>query len=503
LSHRLLLLLSAVLLATGCVAVREARVLPGPADAALGPASDCEAWADPGLAATLDRRTHSTERSGNYSELLVNGDAAFTRRFENAATADVILVKTFIFAGDELGREAARILSERAQAGAFVVVQYDLRGSITGADDVGALLADASLNGLLGELPLFKEMRDAGVVVVPTNTVLTADELEGYGAWLAGAEVDPDNALERLWKVLDLVDHLDHEKYWITGTRTPQGGLALQAILGGMNIASEYGYGGTIAVDEGTGRGGWRDTDVLLTGPVVNDIVDRYFDVLEYHLDHALEDGLRERLNPPQQVTGDARVRFVWNQPRHGNRRSIERLYQALISATPQDQVIRLEAAYFAPGFRVGRRLRKAARRDRRLAVITNSKESVDAPFIVDASLFEYRRLLRIRPDLALYLWRVNAAEGEATLHSKVASFGTCGPVIIGSANLDAQSSEHNSESVVMITDPGLRVAFDAMFDDDLSRDSVDRVYRAELERQGFWQRLKQRGVYRLGWYWL
>ncbi len=491
------------LLLAGCVPIREARILPGPQDPALGQPDDCDAWDDPGLRGTLDRRTHSAERSGNTSELLVNGDAAFTRRFEDAADADLVLVKTFIFADDEIGRATARLLAERARAGAFVVLQYDLRGSITGLDDVGELLSDASVDGLLGEKRLFRDLRDAGVLVVPTNTVFTREELEDYGAWLDGVEVDPDHAFERLWKLLDLVDHLDHEKYWITGRRTEAGGLDLTAILGGMNIASEYGYGGTREVDDGTGRGGWRDTDIALRGPVVNDIVARYFDVLEYHLDHPLEEGLRERLNPPQPELGTARVRFVWNQPRLGNRRSIERLYQELITATPEDQIIRLEAAYFAPGFRVGHKLRTALRRDRRVAIITNSEESVDAPFVVDASLFEYRRLLRVRPDAALYLWRVNTEDGEGTLHSKVASFGTCGPVIVGSANLDAQSSEHNSESVVLVRDPELRRAFDAMFDADLSPDSVDRVYLREIERQGFWQRLKQRGVYRLGWYWL
>ena len=494
-------LVLAALLAIGCVPVREARILPRPQDAALGPLDDCAAWDDPRLHAALDKRTHSREHQGNHAELLVNGDVAFTRRFENAHDADVVLVKTFIFSDDEIGRSTAELLMARARAGAFVVVQYDLRGSVMELDDIGEMMETSSVSGLFGEKRIFREMAEAGVMVVPTNALISPDELAVYGAWLDGEK--PSGLASRIWQFFDLLDHMDHEKYWITGVRTADGGLELRAILGGMNIASEYAYGGTVAVDAGTGRGGWRDTDVELRGPVVNPIVDRFFDSLEYHLGAPLEAGLRERLNPPQPEVANARVRFVWNQPRARNHRSIEHLYRQLISATPPGQVVRLEAAYFAPGARVGRRLRVALCKDTRLAVITNSKDSVDAPFIVDASHFEFRRLLRIRPSAALFEWENDVAEGLGTLHSKVASFGTCGPVIVGSANLDAQSSEHNSESVVMIRDPQVRTAFDRMFGEDLSPERVDRITRAELERQGLLQRLKQFVVCRLGWYWL
>jgi phosphatidylserine/phosphatidylglycerophosphate/cardiolipin synthase-like enzyme len=496
-------ILWAAMLGTACFPGRQSHHVASPDDAALGSYTDCKAWDDPRLRRALDRKTHSTELPGNMAELLINGNESFTRRFENAYDADVILVKTFIFSGDEMGQETAKILMERARAGAFVVVQYDLRGSITSVADVGELLAGSTLGGMLGEKAIFSEMRQAGVMVVPTNSVHSREELEAYGAWLDGVEVTPDSPGQRIGKVLRLLNHMDHEKYWITGKRTADGGLTLRAILGGMNIASEYAYGGTVAVDQDTGRGGWRDTDIELVGPVVNEIVDRFFDVLEFHLDHSLEDGLRERLNPPQEPAGNARVRFVWNQPRLRNQRTIERLYQLLIAATPKDQIIRLEAAYFAPGYRVGHKLRRALRRDRRLAIITNSAETVDAPFIVDASLFEFRRLLRIRPDAALYLWKINTEEGEIALHSKLASFGTCGPVVIGSANLDAQSTEHNSESVVMVRDPELRQAFDAMFDDDRDLESASRVNPDELARQGLWQRFKQASAYGFGWYWL
>jgi phosphatidylserine/phosphatidylglycerophosphate/cardiolipin synthase-like enzyme len=75
--------------------------------------------------------------------------------------------------------------------------------------------------------------------------------------------------------------------------------------------------------------------------------------------------------------------------------------------------------------------------------------------------------------------------------------------VIVGSANLDAQSSEHNSESVVVVRDAQLRADFDQMFEADLGEGRVARIDPAELGRVGPIERLKELTIYTLMWYWL
>ncbi len=468
---------------------------PSAADWALAGQDDCAAWDSPRLARRLDRRTGSVERAGNRAELLVDGVASFARRLERAREADVILVKTFIFTGDEVGREIAELLSQRAREGAVVIVQYDIKGSIEGLPELLGMLDLSPDSVWLGDKPLLAEMAAAGVVVVPTNVPRRA-----RSRGLEELASEQTTALQWLTNIQNL-DHYDHEKYWITG-RFEEGGLTYEAILGGMNIASEYAYGGTDRVDPETGRGGWRDTDVALAGPVVDDILERYFDVLEHNLGDPLPAGVRARLTPPQPEAGGARARFVWNQPALGNKRHIERLYRALVDATPEGGVVRLASAYFAPGWRVHRKL-EGHLDEGRLAVITNSPESIDVPLVTDAARARYRQLLRASPEAALFEWRARPDLGHQTLHSKVASFGDCGPALVGSANLDGLSSEHNSESVVVILDPDFRRDFDAMFEADLAPGAVSRVTAEKIERTPALKRAWQAVVLALGWRYL
>ena len=461
-------------------------------------AEDCDAFAAPRLQHALNRRTSSRVRAGNSTRLLINGAASFRRRVESAETAELIFVKTFIFADDDTGRAMVDLLARRAAEGATVILQYDIKGSLGSIGSLSELRENTDKGDLLGDPRMMERLRDAGVMVVPTNVPRT----RRAAARFVDARADlPDGILRRRWALRNF-NHFDHEKYWITGHREADGSLSIRAILGGMNIASEYAYGGTSQNDSVTGRGGWRDLDVEVTGPVTNDIMRRYLQVLDFNLEQPLKVE-SAAWNPEQSETGEARIRFVWNQPALGNRRSIERLYRTLMRYTPEGSPIHIQSAYFSPGPRFIVSFIRALRRGRELVVVTNSAESIDVPLIPAASRYQYRLLMRADEDVALYEWRHRPETGEATLHTKAAAFGHCGPVVIGSANLDGQSSEHNSESVLVIEDPELRAEFEAMFDVDTTPDTVTRITHDELTRGGPLSWLKQWGVYRVGWYFL
>ncbi|MEO6772351.1 MAG: phosphatidylserine/phosphatidylglycerophosphate/cardiolipin synthase family protein [Kofleriaceae bacterium] len=470
----------------GCGGATPAAHPPSPRDPLLAATDDRAAFV--AADAKLDRITGTTARIGNRVELLVDGTASFAHRLDNARDADVILIKTFAFTDDETGRAVADLLIERARAGAYVVVQYDAIGSIHDPGDVGPMLANGN------EKPIISRLRAAGIDVIATNAPAGKVELDEIAGGLARTVLHP---IEHLGILLDRTHRLefhDHEKYWITGHRG-----RLTAIIGGMNIGSEYAFGGSDRVDAITGARGWHDVDVEVEGPVVHDIVARYFDVLDAQRGLAAD---HTRWNPPQPPAGNARVRFVFNHPRFHNTHAIDESYGALVDATPPTGVVRIETAYFAPSDLLRDRLRAALRRGTRVAVISNLETSDTAP-VAEATWFVYHALLDVDPSAALYQRIARPDLGEVMVHCKVASFGTRGPVVIGSANLDAQSGEFNSESVLVIDDRALRQRFDAMFEQDFAADRATRVTRDLLEHDSTWTRFREWAVFNLGKSWL
>ncbi len=464
---------------------------------------DQAAFETPRIEAVLDAHTASRRIDGNAFRLLVNGSASFARRFENARNADLILVKTFIFSDDETGRAVADLLSERARAGATVILQYDIKGSVGGMADVKEMLAHAGPGVPFGEKAIIRRMREAGVRIVATNPPGRRLELERWGRDLDELFRHPLITLEARLKSFRIMGFFDHEKYWITGKRLEDGRVDLAAIMGGMNIASEYAYGGTPRVDAVSGRGGWRDTDVEARGPIVNAIVERFFDVMEYHLKLPRDEEIRKTWNVPQPTVGNVSARFVFNHPRRKQTRALQRLYRVLIDAAPAGSMIRLETAYFAPGKELRGTLERAMDRGVTVEVLSNSEKTNDITVVSDASRYIYFKLLEHSPRFRLYERIPRPDIGESTLHSKVASFGWRGPIVVGSFNLDAQSGEHNSESVLVIYGGTIRPAFDAMFLQDIAPDRAVRITRETFAGVSTWTRLKQGVLQTLGWYWL
>ncbi len=245
---------------------------PSSADLLIPPIDDHAAYGNQEVKRTLDRLTHSTESAQNQVSLLVDRKA-LDRRQSNARDAEVILAKTFQIIDDETGKHMARLLIERARAGAYVVLQYEYKTSIGGFKGFGAMLRTASPDQPLGEPPIVHEMRRAGVIVVPTNSPTRGLEAHEWRDNLARLAKNPDAALDRAAESIEILNHSDHEKYWITGKRDGVGRLLLTAITGGTNFTSEYAFGGTRRVDLTSGDPGWHDVDIELRGPVVNQIV--------------------------------------------------------------------------------------------------------------------------------------------------------------------------------------------------------------------------------------
>jgi cardiolipin synthase len=153
--------------------------------------------------------------SGNDVELLVDGEATFASIFEGISRAEkVLLLQFYIVHDDQLGREFAERLIERAKAGVKVYLLYD---------DVGCFWLPRSYKNRL---------RDAGVRV------------HGF------------NHRHRILRILGptRIQYRNHRKIVIADGK--------EAWIGGLNVGDEY-------MGRSKVFGHWRDTHVRFKGPSV------------------------------------------------------------------------------------------------------------------------------------------------------------------------------------------------------------------------------------------
>jgi cardiolipin synthase A/B len=150
---------------------------------------------------------------GNNAELLVDGRAAFDSMFAGISRAQTsVLSQFYIIRDDELGREFAERLIERARAGVAVYLLYD---------DVGCFWLPRSYK---------RRLREAGVKVA------------GF------------NQRHRILRFLGptRLNYRNHRKILVVDGK--------EAWTGGLNIGNEY-----LGLDPKFGR--WRDTHVRVSGP--------------------------------------------------------------------------------------------------------------------------------------------------------------------------------------------------------------------------------------------
>ena len=466
--------------------------------------TDSQRWfADPTLQRLLDQHTRSTVTPGNAVRLLINGDSAFARRHENLATAKVILVKTFIWTDDEAGRRLADDIAARARAGVPVVIQYDYKGNIGSLADAEDMLSRATPERPVGEPRVIADLRAAGAIIVATNSPGRPVAVREWADNSKRLFNDPNAAVKRSMESLLLFDHCDHDKYFIT----IHDGGEVRAIVGGLNIASEYALGGVpTRRDPKTGRGGWRDTDLEISGPSAFAIIDEFLADYQRHRGAPppapLVAILRELSGDPTIARGDVAIRFVVNNPLFDKTRHIEDVYRILVMATPKTEPIYLATPYFAPSKELRDALLAHMRAGGSVTVVTNSYDSSDIGILTDAARYSARELFK--SERFRYYERIPRPDiGEVMLHHKVASFGKSGPVIIGSPNLDAQSFVHNGEALAVIENAVFRKLFDQMAAVDIAGDRARAIGRADLESVSLAARLRSFVAGELAWYWL
>lgn len=356
----------------------------------------------------------------NTVHLLYKGRDSFDALFRSVEGAErFICLQFYIFRNDETGTELARLLRKKACSGVKVYILYDHFGSFGTPRS------------------FWKELRADGISLRASRPFM----------WFS-----PLHYARR-----------DHRKLLIID--------GVRAFTGGLNIANEYrGF-------HLRRRGGWRDTGIILEGPVVPELF------ATFERSWSTWGGETIPFSPPPESPPSAAapevavpVIPIFASSAKGRRRMRMLLYYSIANA---QRSIFLTTAYFTPSRRMLSSLEEAVKRGVDVRLLLPGQSDVPAAYYAGRAFFT--RLLRAGV-------RIFAYQGEM-MHAKSYVFDGCWS-IVGSANLDFQSLRRNDEGNVGILDEEFGRAMTAAFAEDSSR--ALEIDREEWSRRPFTEQIKE-----------
>jgi cardiolipin synthase A/B len=322
---------------------------------------------------------------GNKVRLLENGEAFYPAVFDAIRSAQSeVLIETFIIFEDKVGLELHQVLLEAAQRGVKINLLFDGFGT-----------ADLSV-GYLGALT------SAGV------DVRAFDPSVRLFGWRF-------NVMRRMHRKLVAIDNRI-------------------AFCGGLNFSADH------LAD--FGPQGKQDYAVELEGPIVGEIRAFMKSVLKQRtFRQAWQErrAWRRHRNIEAVSVGSAEAMLVTRDNTH-HPNDIERHYRAAIRAARKRVII--ANAYFFPGYRLLRELRRAARRGVDVQLILQGEPDVPMARAAAQWLYEYLR----RGGVKIYEYC------ERPIHAKVAVVDDEWATV-GSSNLDPLSLSLNLEANVVLRD--------------------------------------------------
>lgn len=324
---------------------------------------------------------------GNRITLLENGEGYYPRVFERIAAAEKeVLLETFILFDDKVGRQLHEALLKAAQRGAKVHVLVDGWGSPDLPASFTQPLVEAGV-----QLRAFE----------PAQRVL-------------GARV---NLLRRMHHKIVVVD-------------------GQHAFVGGINYSIDHlAEFGPLAK---------QDYAVEIEGPLVGQIQAFCRANLEAPEPSRRQwlQRWRDRLSRKGEgvLPRDGAVAAFVTRDNHEHRSDIERHYRAAIRNARERIVI--ANAYFFPGYRFLRDLRRASRRGVQVDLLLQGRP--DMLWVKRASELLYQHLMRAGVRIHEY--------NERPLHGKIAVVDDQWATV-GSSNLDPTSLSLNLEANVVVRD--------------------------------------------------
>jgi cardiolipin synthase len=353
----------------------------------------------------------------NKLTLLWKDPESFNVIFDSIREAkELICLEFYIFRNDETGTELAEILRRKASEGVKVYILYDHFGSIG------------------TPLKFWRYLREAGVEIRASRPFK--------------------------WTRPFHYVHRDHRKLIIID--------GVKAFTGGLNIANEYrGY------HRFTKRmGAWRDTGIILEGPIVKTLLDTFRDAWEIWKGSPIPFDYH-----PEPVEGGVPVLPIFASSAKGRRRMRKLLHYSI---NQSGKSIYLTTAYFTPSRRMLQVLEDAVKRGIDVKLLLPGKSDIPAAHY--AARASFTKLLKAGVEIYNY-------SGEV-LHAKTAVFDECWSVI-GSANLDFQSLRRNDEGNVGIIGCDFGIEMTEMFFKDLEKS--EKIVLEKWLQRSFWDKVKER----------
>jgi cardiolipin synthase A/B len=350
----------------------------------------------PTFAATLAAYTGTSVVGGNRVAVLLNGAAIFPAKLTAIRSAKrTINYAQYVFEDGEPAKEVAEALAERCRAGVKVNVLLDAFGALAMPPGHRSVMADA------------------------------------------GCRVETYRPLHPF--TFDRANFRNHRRILVVD--------GLVGITGGSGISGKWS-------GHGREKGHWRDTDVLIEGPVVEQLQGAFAENWLESTGVAIggPDYFPERRRQPR---GSIDAQVVRSSPAGGSHSMYTMFLLAMASAK---QTIYITNPYFVPDEKMIKTLIGAARRGVRVILIVPGE--IDHNLVRQASRAEFGRLLK--NGIGIYEYR------PALLHAKTMVIDGVWSTV-GSTNLDSRSFALNEELNVAVYDAGVARRLEAIFNQDLS----------------------------------
>ena len=369
---------------------------------------------EPSFAATITGYTEAPVVGGNRIDVLLNGDEIFPAKLKliRAATKTINYAQ-YVFEAGQPADDVARALAERCRAGVQVNVLVDA---------VGAMAMPAGQRRLMTE---------------------------------AGCRVETFRPLRPF--TLDSANYRNHRRILVVDGRI--------GITGGSGTSGKW---------SGNGRtdGHWRDTDILVEGPVVAQLQGAFVENWLEATGAAL--GGDDYFPRPLEARGPTRAQAVRSSPAGG---SVSMYTMFLLAVASAQRSIHITNPYFVPDDKMIETLVQVAHRGVRVVLILPG--AIDHNLVRQASRSELGRLLRA--GIEVYEYRA------ALLHSKTMVIDGIWSTV-GSTNLDRRSFALNDELNLVIYDRAVAGRLDEIFAQDLALSR--RVTYRDWRRRGIAGRL-------------
>jgi len=352
--------------------------------------------------------------------LLWKGEDSFQTIFDTISRAEkLICLQFYIFKNDDTGVGLSELLKEKSRKGVKIYVLYDHFGSFGTPRS------------------FWKEMGLEGIKIRASHPFK--------------------------WTAPFYYVHRDHRKLIVVDSK--------KAFTGGLNIANEYS-----GFHLRRRSRGWRDTGILMEGPIVNELFDTFRKSwITWGGEKISSQGDSEEIQGEIPENGiPALPVFVYS--RKGRKRMRDLLRYSIDHA--QTRML-LTTAYFIPSRRLIEKLETAVRRGVKVRLLVPGKSDIPAASYAGRAFFS--RLLKSGIEIYTYL-------GEM-LHAKTYIFDECWS-IIGSTNLDYQSLVYNDEGNVGILNLPFASKMTGIFEEDLSN-SV-KIDEKTWRKRPFTEKMKE-----------